>query len=63
MVSNNLINPPVREIGLRMSGDFRAGQGQDDSLPNVPTMSIEAAQHDIQLETQKMMQTNERMMH
>ena len=51
-----MINPtPVREQLLRQSQDRRVGCGQDDSMPNIPTVSINVAQHDIELEKQRMM--------
>ena len=51
-----MINPtPVREQLLRQSQDKRGGCGQDDSMPNIPTVSIGVAQHDIELEKQRMM--------
>lgn len=36
-------NAPLREQSMRHSTEFREGVGQDDQMPSVPSMSIEAA--------------------
>ena len=43
----SLADVPVHEQVLRKSHDSRAGHGQDDPIPNLPTMSIAAAQADV----------------
>ena len=37
---NSHVDVPVHEQVLRRSNDYRAGHGQDDPIPNLPTMSI-----------------------
>ena len=47
VIQASLANEPVNEQVLRRSNDYRAGHGQDDPIPNLPTMSIAAAQADV----------------
>ena len=54
-VAQSLADIPVHEQVLRKSNDFRAGHGQDDPIPNLPTMSIQAAQADVLQEQQRLM--------
>ena len=54
-ITKSMLNAPVREQDLRKSQDPKAGAGQDDSLPVIPSMSIGVAQHDMELEKQRMM--------
>ena len=46
-IVQSLADVPVNEQVLRKSNDYRAGQGTDDPIPNLPTMSIQAAQADV----------------
>jgi len=40
----------MHEQSVRMSLNFAEGQGQDDSMPTVPSMSMELAQKDVYYE-------------
>lgn len=44
MLAQSFMNGPVNEQTLRKSHDPKAGQGQDDSIPNIPSMSIDVAE-------------------
>ena len=49
---------PVNEQSMRKSMDPKAGIGQDDSMPNIPSVSIGVAQHDMELEKQRMIENS-----